>query len=552
MLESKYLYWVQGSSLDFAVALCSTAALPSIQHLKVDNSYHTPVIVTNIVTLVAIFAPMASLLADIKYSRYQTVVCSSCTLLITVTILFLVLGVLGIIDFLKLVPHCCSYNRAVAMGTIPLTVVVILLCTVFIVNAIQFGMDQLHDSPTDDSVLFIHWYVWVNYLCSFIASLMWNLLTYDVYFRDIKIVFSGVVICLFLIIVGQSVSTFSLCMTKYKSIWFHFEPAGVNPYKLVYAVVKFTFKHKVPLRRSAFTYCGEDEFPSGMDLGKQKYGGPFTTKQVEDVKAFWGILKVVSSLGPMFMLQVAQSMLPVFAKHSNMYILNSTVKQEIHLEGKARHLFISNGLLSPLLVVVFIPVYLCWIKPRLSYHIPGSLKRVGLGIVVMILSLAAALAMDVVVHKKNSGTWCMFSGIVHHNWTTSNHYQNISPLLYQNAYYFISQNLLAAAMNVLVDIAVLEFICSQSPYSMKGLIFGLFFSIRSLFEAVAVIFVILFGMTWHVKELSCGSGFYLMNIIIGLLELALFAFVARRYKYRTVNEPSNEYQYAEEYYSNIR
>ena len=60
----------------------------------------------------------------------------------------------------------------------------------------------------------------------------------------------------------------------------------------MYRVTKFAYQHKVPVHRSAFTYC-EDELPSGLDLGKSKYGGPFTTEEVEDVKAFYGILKVL-------------------------------------------------------------------------------------------------------------------------------------------------------------------------------------------------------------------------------------------------------------------
>jgi hypothetical protein len=34
----------------------------------------------------------------------------------------------------------------------------------FNANVIQFGLDQLHDASTDDSVLYIHWYVWTSYL----------------------------------------------------------------------------------------------------------------------------------------------------------------------------------------------------------------------------------------------------------------------------------------------------------------------------------------------------------------------------------------------------
>ena len=58
-----------------------------------------------------------------------------------------------------------------------------------------------------------------------------------------------------------------------------------NPYKLVFKVLKFAKDHTNPIRGSNFTYY-EDELPSRLDLGKEKYGGPFTT---EHVKAFIGI-----------------------------------------------------------------------------------------------------------------------------------------------------------------------------------------------------------------------------------------------------------------------
>jgi hypothetical protein len=54
---------------------------------------------------------------------------------------------------------------------------------------------------------------------------------------------------------------------------------------LIYKVIKFAIVTKHPQCRSAFTYC-EDELPSRIDFGKNKYGGPFTTEQVEDIKTF--------------------------------------------------------------------------------------------------------------------------------------------------------------------------------------------------------------------------------------------------------------------------
>ena len=74
--------------------------------------------------------------------------------------------------------------------------------------------------------------------------------------------------------------------------WLIKEPISQNPFKLIYGVSKYAFKTKYPQNRSAFTYC-EDEVISWIDYGKSKYGGPFTTEQVEDVKTFYKTLPIV-------------------------------------------------------------------------------------------------------------------------------------------------------------------------------------------------------------------------------------------------------------------
>ena len=121
----------------------------------------------------------------------------------------------------------------------------------------------------------------------------------------------------------------------------------------------------------------------------------------------------------------------------------------------------------------------------LKLNIPGMLKRIGLAIVVMVLSLVCTFVMDLVVHLKKAGVRCKFQmyvqpvseSIINNNFPTQP--------LYQNIYFFTSQHVLSAVFNMLLDIAVLEFICSQSPYSMKGLLLGIFFSVKSLFQGIA-------------------------------------------------------------------
>ena len=253
--------------------------------------------------------------------------------------------------------------------------------------------------------------MWIYYTCSLITQTNWNFLLYNRYHNKFNVdalKISGLSATSLTFITSLFLLTVSLCVVHYRKVWFLLEPAGVNPYKLVYRVVKFAYQHKVPLRRSAFTYCDE-ESPTRLDVGKHKFGGPFTTKQVEDVKAFWGILKVLITIGPTFLLQTGiQSLLPLFAKHNSIFYNNIT-HVEFHIEGIARYILISDGLLSPLLVVICIPLYLCWIRPRITYYIPGMLKRIRIALVVMMLSLICTFVMDVVVHVNNAEyAHCMF------------------------------------------------------------------------------------------------------------------------------------------------
>ena len=129
----------------------------------------------------------------------------------------------------------------------------------------------------------------------------------------------------------------------------------------------------------------------GLDLGKEKYGGPFTTEQVEDVKAFYGILKVLFSFGVVFFLGfAADSTLQYFERVSTLH--SSPVLQ----------ILIHKGLLSPLLISICIPLYLCLLRPFISRYVPGMLKRMGLGMILALLSLLATLFMDTAAHLGSS------------------------------------------------------------------------------------------------------------------------------------------------------
>ena len=148
----------------------------------------------------------------------------------------------------------------------------------------SIGIDQLTDTSTNEIKSFINWYCW-----AFVSSgVVANFISKCASLQD------KVIAPLFLSVALSTVA----CLVFLCNHALIKEPVTQNPFKLIYRVVKYAMGHRFPRLRSAFTYC-EDDIPSRIDLGKAKYGGPFTTEQVEDVKTFFrvlGLALVVSAL----------------------------------------------------------------------------------------------------------------------------------------------------------------------------------------------------------------------------------------------------------------
>ena len=406
--------------------------------------------------------------------------------------------------------------------------VILLFCSLvaFSANVIQYGIDQLHDAPIDHSVLYIHWYVRTIYAGSLIIRLPF-------------VFYNNFMIFLFLLALGPGLAPIllgiTLCIQKYTNHrWFLMDSGSRNPYKLVYQVFKFAKDHRNPIRRSAFTYC-ENELPSRLDLGKEKYGGPFKNEDVENVKAFVGIVCVVLSTGPTFIADIAvHAILPSIAEFDNYFSGNGTNYKFIN--------FYSSGCLTPLIIVIIIPLYLFLLRPFIQDYIPGMLKRMGIGMVMFFLSGLCTLLM---------GTFSYGC--------TTEYYDDLScsviSLFNINVHFLIIQSSLNAIGFMLLNIATFEFICAQSPHSMKGFLIGTFFAIKGVFQLIGVLAVLTPVTVWcksHDKFPICGFIYYSLNIVILFIGIIIFTIVARRYQYRVRDEPDNIYRYAEEYYANAQ
>ena len=114
----------------------------------------------------------------------------------------------------------------------------------------------------------------------------------------------------------------------------------------------------------------------------------------------------------------------------------------------------------------------------------------------------------------------------------------------------IVQQFLSAIAQLLLYTAFFEFICAQSPHTVKGMLIGLTYSIKGLSGLVALIFQTLF-LKWKLTYPGCGFVYYSVNVVIATVSFIALVRVASGYKYRERDEPSRVREYAEEYYSNI-
>ena len=411
----------------------------------------------------------------------------------------------------------------------------------FRANVIQFGMDQLQDSPARDFSLFIFWFLATLYTGIGLGKIAWSSILSCYPFL---IAMTCATVLMFVLAMP-----ISLCVGHCKRRWFILNPGMGNPYRQVRKVASFARQHKIPVQRSAFTYWEED-IPSGLDLGKNKYGGPFTTEQVEDVKAFFGILKVLLSLGPFFTVDFAAT--ESLSKLGNHMSLTGGTRN-YYFESICSDFFTNGGTLYPLFIVLIIILYVLIPQRFVQKYTPGMLKRIGIGLCLTTVSLICSLSMDTAGHTTgNHNAPCLFNAFVTFNYSISPPAATVQTLDI-SPYFLLIQNILTAVAYILIYGGIFEFICAQSPHSMKGFLIGVFFAICGLFQLLGVCGILLPFNFWSVPINyfpSCGFGYYLVNIVISVIGVIAFTYAAKKYKYRQRDEFCDERRYIEEYYEN--
>ena len=416
--------------------------------------------------------PFVGLLADVCIGRYKAILIG-CLLCFASWIL----GGTGYVIY--------SYHSSEALLWIIYIAAMVLQVvgfTSFRANIVQYNVDQFVGASSNELHVIIYCHAAIVPIVNVICQLSYCLFGGKVYNVMVNFIVSGVAIA-FVLVSHSFLKLENVSLIK-------------NPIKLIVRVLCYARKHKYPENRSALTYW-EENAPSRLDLGKRKYGGPFTEEEVEDVRTFFHML-------PLFIALIG------FAC-SDEHAFHAYHKTSLLLCG------ISNHMTYFIIAVILFLVYLLIIRVCLHKYIPRMLVRITAGLV---LALAVSVSYLIIFNSKKS------------------HYT--SKLI------FIPQTILGASYLLMIPTS-LEFTVAQSPIHMRGVMVGMWFASLGIGYLCNVIMaVLLFNCQ---NESSCTSFYYyLAKSILILTILIIFVILARRYKYRVRENEANIYQIVDNQY----
>ena len=479
--------------------------------------------------VVFLLYPVAGILGEVCFSRYKLMIAGTILALIgivitvpTKTAKFFKTGECRItlpcsVDYSLLGPACIGlviYQFGLGL---------------FEANAIQFGTDQLQFASNEKLSVFVNWYFWSLYSTNIIYPfIIFVGLEVPAALQRERYAYNGVAVLG--VISFISIFIILLCCFGCRRHLTR-DPVGrFNPVKHIIKVLKYARHHSQPVFRSAFTY---GEVPSRLDLAKNRYGGPFTTEEVEDVKTFGRILVVLISLFGFLLLPNTLSSFTVYY-----YYTYFSENQQSALDYTL--LYLVN--IQYILPVLLIAVHMLIIRPcfnRYTYRIT-ILNKMGAGLILVVMSLGLITPVDVSLHNFIESV--NLSSYENISLDSTSFNESASPPNYIPPVIIVSQ-FFSGLSFILVFLSALEFILAQGPRSMQGLLIGLWYAYQSVYVLVGVPSLLLHSYQNFHYWLT------VLNTSLAVLSLIVFIVIFRWYKYRQREESSeiNRQAIIEEY-----
>ena len=471
---------------------------------------------------VCLLYPICGLIGDICCGRYRIIFTSlNWTVLATA------------LDVMSLAYYSQFYNPDLKWYEVVALVILLLVNFVglagFQANVVQFSADQMHEAPNEQWSAMVRWFVWTRVIgkdmsemvVSFVLLCTTGQKEFPLYFA-----YYGAVLILFIAL--QLVT----CMC-YKKL---FTPAQIyprSPYGEIFGVINFARKHRYPIRQSALYQVNRGVL-SRINYASHRFGGPYSTEAVEDVKSFLQVLFILFVMSSFFLVTVASEYTSLlFAEHLS---LNYTHQHEFSESCSFTNPALP-GWISMFAMTLLMPLlYEFVINPLCSSCTSccnGLFKSFGIGMALLALSTFILFVIDTSGHSKHKKVQCMFflNTIGLKKQDIHNLQLDINPAV------LLVVHLLNVMSLALTLSSALKFILAQSPQSMKGLLIGLLSFFEALYALLGFLIIELFYAAFakikqQVTYPSCAFGYYLTNTVIALAALAVFSYVARRYKYR--------------------
>ena len=458
--------------------------------------------IVGILVLCCIIFPISSLLAEVAIGRYKLISYS----MKLMWLLYIVVAVIALCE--ESLP---MKRKVLHLFHCFLIIPQYLILGIFLASAVPLGIDQIVGGTNTNISSFIQWLTWAFYSGFAIPNIVGSVFCYCTHFKEKHIHMIMLLLPVLLLSVGLILDfCFHRKVVK--------EPVTVNPVSLIFKVLKYAARHKYPVQRSAFTYC-ENEQPTRLDYGKSKYGGPFTTEQVEDVKTFWRILLVL--------LVISMSAIPLIALGESAPFSFGSLQHETD----CIHQLLHNILRPSSIMMCTIPLYELLIYPCLRNRGPNILLSAGIGAAALIVTSLYGITTETTsnILSQYSTTGCMFT----------NNSQNPGDT---EILVGIPFKLILAFTNTVLPKSSIEFVCAQAPYNVKGFLIGLFFTLITFFLAIGTLVYFTWSSKWFpiLGTSTCGIWFYLTTLVLAVVSSALLGLVIRWYKARERDEiPKN-------------
>ena len=381
------------------------------------------------------FAPLIGWLADVRFGRYEVIK----------------FGVIA--SFLASI----LYYFAMFAGESVSTLSTVLYSVAFVIASFQlisyatamlpFLTDQIIGATSDELSAVVRWYMWMQYLGFCLSEIIARFSTTG----------NFVNICVFAIPLAVIIISDCLCQQ-----WLDRTHKVTNPIKLIIQVLNYTRKHSYPERRSAFTYIDEEQ-PTRMDYGKEKFGGPFSEEEVEDVKTVLHLLPLVICLSlSVDALELIPMTVFLFYDDQRNALLNESI----------------TYWLFPLLLI---PLYQLLLHRFFHSCSPSMLRCMGIGLLMCSLGfiLLSAFGVYGVIVSDDIQIYLSCTALAANATNPGNNAE---------WYWKLGPYILYGIGRTIISVLILEFSIAQSPDKMKGFAMGIMLGCSGLVILASVAF----------------------------------------------------------------